>query len=217
MAIVCTYQAFLQRLVQMVALGYHFYSISIRPSTKTERAVAIDQKLFLKYPCLNANTDQRTRRRKKGLLRAEFVRYQNFQVILRTDGADDSNLIQGERWHDARRRKLVLPGIWKSYDFVIFNLDGHWTVSLNKPCWRQVKGRFVEMAENKPKHLVAHQFELLDQELPSWKGLYRQKRFLQKKLVNAIRARGGKASVRDFPVRPKRHQFGLEEMPGSEK
>lgn len=193
---VLTYQGFLQQTVRLFGLGYYHYSLTLYPKQKETKWPGIDDKIVAKYPLFDLDKYQRARRKKRGLLNAHFIRFNRFALMLRTTGADDCDLLTAEQWQDVRRSRLVLPGLWQDLDFAIVQPDGVFTVTLDKPCWHRVKDYYVQIAKSKvPVPLIVKEFERLDLALPSWRGLYRQKRALAKLLVTTLRQAGRHLTV----------------------
>lgn len=211
---VATYQALLQQSVRLMSLGYYWHCLSIRPESKASKAAAIDAKLIERYPPLELTKFQRARRKQKGLLNAQLVRFQRYQILFRTAGGDDCGLIAHENWQDVRHDRLVLPELWRGHCFAIYRVDGSITVALDKPHWQAVRAYFAGLAKARvPLPLIQKQFAQLDLDLPAWRGLYRQKSALAKLLVSRVRQAGQHCQIADFPVSSFRRPVKLRELP----
>lgn len=211
---VATYQALLQQSVRLLSLGYHWHSLTMRPVRKENNAEDIDRKLVERYPVLALNKFQRARRKQKGLLNAQMVRFQRWQILFRSDGADDCGLVAGETWTDIRRERLVISELWRGFSFVVVRVDGSVTVALHKPNWQGVRAWFAELAKARvPIAVIQAQFRQLDRDLPAWHGLYRQKKALAKLVVASLRKAGTRCQMSDFPVSSFRRPVKLYELP----
>lgn len=199
---VSTYQGFLQIIVQLMASGYHYYSLNMRRLSTEAKWKDNDATVLSNYPLIGFDRFRRARRKKAGLLNGRLIRFRQFQLLLRTDGIDDGGLITSERWKDVRRERLVLAALWDNLDFAVFRLDGRYTVALDKLCWQRVKNFHENVAKHMPVSAAQAHWARIDQELPGWKGLYRQKRSLAKLIVRTARRAGQKCDWSDFPVNP---------------
>lgn len=104
-----TLEGFIQQLVQYFVSGYLFYSTSTLPDRKLAKGSEIDQKLLRKYD-IAVSAWTRQVRRKAGRAVFQYLRYQNFAVILCTKGARDHFNASEGKIHDARRRPLKFAG-----------------------------------------------------------------------------------------------------------
>jgi hypothetical protein len=105
-----TLEGFIQQLVQYFTSGYVFYSTAAIPATKRGRAGAVDKKLVRKYD-INISAWTRQVRRKEGRAVFQYLRYENFAVIVCTKGERQKfNAGEGKNIKDARRRPLKFAG-----------------------------------------------------------------------------------------------------------
>ncbi len=148
--------------------------------------------------------DQRARRKKVGLLNAALLCWRDHLFILATSGRDDVGLFDGEsmlRWPSARIR----IGVSANFVYEIVQKDGRCTVVLSKDCFQAKKAFFEDMAVHKPLARVQAVFQEEEHLMPSYSGVFAQKRKLVKAIVAAAKRAGRSDFGRElFPIDSRR-------------
>ncbi|EPR43447.1 hypothetical protein dsx2_2298 [Desulfovibrio sp. X2] len=194
----------------LVARGYVRHSLTILPHKKHDTWDGIIRRIADKYrtrrgeSIFGLSRDQRARRKQQGLLNAALVWWHDRLFILATQGRDDVGLLDGERlaaWPQNRVRIDAGPG----HVFEIVGKDGRATVGLSKDCFAAKRAYFEELAVHAPLERLAAAWETEERLLPSYAGLFAQKRKIVRALVHAARQAGRKDVGRDrFVIGSKR-------------
>ncbi len=111
--------------------GYWFYVTGIIPQDKDPRAV--DEKLIKKYD-IAVSESTRGRRKRLGKANLQYLRYQNFFVILATEGIHQFKLEEADRLRDIRRVPLKFHGYSISYRRGGRTLEGEVDPEVARPC-----------------------------------------------------------------------------------
>jgi hypothetical protein len=142
-----TLEGFIQQLVQYFTSGYVFYSAATIPARKLARASEIDQKALRKYD-IDVSAWTRQARRKEGRAVFQYLRYQNFAVIVCTKGERQKfNQGEGKNIKDARRRPLKFAGYAVSVR-VKENGELGARVRVERETEAMLKNHFVSLALN---------------------------------------------------------------------
>ena len=134
---------FVQQLaVSYIANGYWFYVTGRIPDQKDPAAV--DRKLIAQYG-LDVSKWTRTRRKKAGQARVQYLRYDRFFVILATHGEHPFFAAEGKQVRDIRRQPLhfmsYAVGCRKGR-------DGQWhaSVRIERERFKELKEYFARIA-----------------------------------------------------------------------
>jgi len=181
----------------LVARGYVRHGLTVLPQKKHDTWESIVQRVAGKYrtrmgeSIFDLSRDQKARRKQQGLLNAALVWWNDRLFILATAGSDDVGLLEGEPfavWPHTRLRVDAGPG----HVFEVIQKDGRATVALSKECSRDKQAYFEELAVHAPLARLQAAWEAEERLLPSYAGLFAQKRKIVRALVHAARQAGRK-------------------------
>ncbi len=153
-------------LVQQVAVsylrhGYWFYvSGRIKPDKNTE---SIDRKLIDKYD-IAISERERCRRKRRGIANLQYIRYQNWFVILATAGHHPFKQQEKSQIRDCRRVPIRFEGYSISYrrDGITPAGDGSpkWRscVRIDNETYRDLKAFFLERACHRSVESLTNDF-----------------------------------------------------------
>lgn len=182
-------------VTNLVGRGYIFHCRTQLPEKKRDRWDDIASKVAGRYltrageSIFALSKDQRARRKKAGLLNAALLCWRDYLFILATSGRDDVGLFKGEnmlRWPSARIR---IPAA-ANFVYEIVQKDGRCTVALSKDCFQAKLAFFEDLAIHRPLEQVRAVFQEEEHLMPSYSGVFTQKRKLVKALVAAAKRAG---------------------------
>jgi hypothetical protein len=130
-------EGFIQQLaVQYVAHGYWYFVTGRVPPTKDPAAV--DRKLLERYG-IERSKWSRARQKQGGRANLHYLRYQDFFVLLATEGA--------HQFFDAERGQVKdLRRTWlKAFSYEVGFRNGHALVRIERGEYRRVKSYFLEV------------------------------------------------------------------------
>lgn len=143
-------EGFIQQLaVAYVARGYFFYVTGRIPGTKDRRLV--DAKLIDRYQ-IDLTKWSRARRKQLGRASVQYLRHEDFFVILATHGEHRFFELEGENVRDARRRAIRYAG------YAVAFRGGHVQVRIDLPQYRLLKAWFEEEATRRGVAALAKAF-----------------------------------------------------------
>lgn len=181
----------------LVARGYVRHSLTILPPKKKDAWESIVKRVAGKYrtrrgeSIFGLSRDKKARRKQQGLLNGALVWWRDRFFILATPGSDDVGLLQGESfalWPHMRLRVDAGPG----HVFEIVQKDGRATVALGKNCFHAKQAYFAELAVHASFERLQTAWEVEDRLLPSYAGLFAQKRKIVRTMAQAARKAGRK-------------------------
>jgi hypothetical protein len=147
-----TLAGFIQQLVCYFTAGYIFYSTARIPARKLARAGEIDRKLVRKYD-IGVSAWTRQVRRREGRAVFQYLRYENFTVIVCTKGEREKfNACEG-RIQDARRRPLKFAGYAVSIRTKENGTYGA-RVRIDTETEKMLKAHFVRLALRYPRRML---------------------------------------------------------------
>lgn len=131
-------EGFIQQLaVAYVARGYFFYVTGWIPPHKDRQAV--DEKLVEQYQ-IDLSKWARARRKQLGQASLQYLRHEDFFVLLATHGQHQFFDREGRNVQDIRRRALTYAGYGVGFR------GGHVQVRIDLPQYRLLKAWFEEEA-----------------------------------------------------------------------
>lgn len=170
-----------ESVVQLIAAsylrhGYYWYVTGTIPDGKDPSS--IDQKLIAKYG-IDVSEWERTRRKKRGLANAQYIRFERWFILMVTEGhhplkAPTRKGGEKEQLKDARRVPIRFRGYSISYRRSGITPKGadptddsvrkwHAHVRIDEPTYRRLKAHFIDRAchrspENLTRELAAISF-----------------------------------------------------------
>ncbi len=144
-------------LVQQVAVsylrhGYWFYVTGQINGHKDPKS--IDEKLLNKYE-INTSERYRADRKRRGLANMQYIRYENWFLLLATEGHHTFKQQERKQIRDCRRYPIRFNGYSISYRRGPVTPKGggepkwHSCVRIDKPTYRQLKSLFLERARHR--------------------------------------------------------------------
>lgn len=206
-------EGFIQQLaVAYVARGYVFYVTGRIPAGKDRRRV--DEKLVERYQ-IDLSKWARARRKQLGQASMQYLRHEDFFVLVATHGEHRFFELEGENIRDLRRRSLKYAG------YAVAFRGGHVQVRIDLPQYRLLKAWFEEEATRRSAESLARAFYELPFE-PYY--LIRRQEFNLLRTVNRRRKAAGLRLVpkeciwlKRRPVKPFGEvRQGDEVLPGGE-
>ena len=162
--------------------GYWFYVTGVIPHDKDPRAV--DAKLLKKYD-IALSESTRGRRKRLGKANLQYLRYQNFFVIMATEGIHQFKLEEADRLRDIRRVPLKFHGYSISYRRGGRTLEGevdakwHAHVEIERERYKEIRDYLVGLATHRSAKYLALSFY----EIP-----YEPYAPVRRQLLNILRA-----------------------------
>lgn len=153
-------------LVQQVAVSYlrHGYWFYVTGRIKPGKDPAmLDQKLIAKYQIAQSER-QRADRKRRGLANMQYIRYQNWFLLLATEGHHQFKQEERNQIQDCRRVPIKFEGYSISYRRAGVTPSGggppkwHACVRIDVPTYRQLKSFFVGRACHRSGANVAADF-----------------------------------------------------------
>ena len=153
-------------LVQQVAVSYlrHGYWFYVTGHIKTGKdATAIDRKLIAKYG-IDISERERADRKKRGLANMQYIRYQNWFLLLATRGHHPFKQQERKQIRDCRRHPICFEGYSISYRQSAVTPKGggapkwHSCVRIDKPTYKQLKAFFLSRATHRNSESLAADF-----------------------------------------------------------
>ena len=196
-------------LVQQIAVsylryGYWFYVCGrIKPGKVPE---AIDRKLIKKYD-IAISKHERARRKRRGVANLQYIRYQNWFIILATEGHHPFKQQEGNQIRDCRRVPIRFEGYSISYRRCGVTPAGGgsptWrsSVRIDNDTYRGLKAFFLERACHRCVESLATDFARVP--YARYAPVRRQLLKLLS-IVNEARARTGFDPVPDSALRLRR-------------
>lgn len=143
-------EGFIQQLaVAYVARGYFFYVPGRIPEGKDRQRV--DEKLVERYQ-IDLSKWTRARRKQLGQASVQYLRHEDFFVIVATHGKHRFFELEGEGVRDARRRAIRYAG------YAVGFRGGHVQVRIDLPQYRLLKTWFEEEATRRSVASLAKAF-----------------------------------------------------------
>jgi hypothetical protein len=143
-------EGFIQQLaVAYVARGYFFYVTGRIPEAKDPYRV--DAKLIDRYQ-IDLTKWSRARRKRLGRASVQYLRHEDFFVILATHGEHRFFDLEGENVRDVRRRAIRYAG------YAVAFRGGHVQVRIDLPQYRMLKAWFEEEATRRSVAAFAKAF-----------------------------------------------------------
>ncbi len=153
---------FVQQLaVAYVAHGYWFYVTGRVPEDKDPAAV--DRKIVRQYG-IDVSKWARTRRKKAGQARVQYLRYDRFFVILATHGEHPFFAAEGNQVRDIRRQPLRFVGYSIGCRKGRDGRKWHPSVRIAREVCRELKARYAAMAVHRPIEDLCRELRGLDYE-----------------------------------------------------
>ncbi len=208
-------------LVQQVAVsylrhGYWFYVCGyLKPGTDL---AVLDSKLIAKYE-IALGERERTARKRRGLANMQYIRYQNWFLLLATDGHHPFKQIERKVIQDCRRVPIKFEGYSISYRQSGVTPSGggprkwHACVRIDKPTYKQLKTFFLDRATHRSVENLAVDFARVP--YARYAPIRRQLLTILK-AVNEARARTGFAPVPTSALRLRREivaPFAVTDQP----
>ena len=139
---------FVQQLaVAYVAHGYWFYVTGRVPESKDPATV--DRKIIRQYG-IDVSKWARSRRKKTGLARVQYLRYDRFFVILATHGEHPFFAAEGSQVRDIRRHPLHFMGYTIGCRKGRDGRKWHPSVRIAREVCRELKARYAAIAVHRP-------------------------------------------------------------------
>ena len=139
---------FVQQLaVAYVAHGYWFYVTGRVPDHKDP--ATIDRKIIRQYG-IDVSKWARSRRKKTGQARVQYLRYDRFFVIVATHGEHPFFAAEGNQVRDVRRHPLHFMGYTIGCRQGRDGQKWHPSVRIAREVCRELKARYAAMAVHRP-------------------------------------------------------------------
>jgi len=133
-----TLEGFIQQLaVSYVGRGYWWYVTGRIPPGKNPRAV--DEKLISRYG-ITWKKWERARRKELGLANLQYIRFEDFFVILASEGEHIFKQREARSLQDARRKGIRFGGYLVSFR------NGHVQVRIDDETYRELKAYYLDLA-----------------------------------------------------------------------
>lgn len=153
-------------LVQQLAVSYlrhgYWYYVTGHLKPGTDLA-ALDRKLIEKYG-IHTGERERTARKKRGLANMQYLRYQNWFLLLATEGHHPFKQIEKNVIQDCRRVPIKFEGYSISYRQSGVTPAGggprtwHACVRIDKPTYKQLKTFFLDRATHRSVQNLSSDF-----------------------------------------------------------
>ena len=195
-----SYQGFIQQVTRLIALGYRQGLLMTYPLEKRDRWSQTDAKLIRQYPPLSVSKFVRARRKATGRLNVQLIRWEQYALILATAGSDDCGITQREKFVPVQALKSIAIGTDQELPIRFLQSNGQWTTALDKRACQNVKCYYEALAQHAPLRVAQAEFQQLERDLPSTRGLLAQKKLIRRALVLSARRAGKRWSATDFPV-----------------
>jgi hypothetical protein len=180
-----TVEGFIQQLaVAYVTRGYYYVTGHI-PERKDP--VRIDEKLVERYH-IDLSQWARARRKRAGRANVQYLRHEDFFVILATHGEHPFFVAEGRNVHDVRRRAIKYAG------YAVGFRGGHVQVRIDLPQYRELKAWFEEKATRLSVESLSKAFY----DLP-FEPYY----FVRRQEFNLLRAVNRRRRIAGLPLVPK--------------
>jgi len=184
---------FVQQLaVAYVAHGYWFYVTGRVPESKDPASV--DRKIIHQYG-IDVSKWARSRRKRTGQARVQYLRYDRFFVIVATHGEHPFFAAEGNQVRDIRRQPLRFMGYSIGCRKGRDGRKWHPSVRIAREVYRELKTRYAGMAVHRPVEDLCRELRGLD---------YEPYAAVRDQLYGILRA-----------VNRRRHAAGLELVPAS--
>jgi hypothetical protein len=191
-----TMQGFIQQLaVSYLRNGYWFYEAGQVPARKSPEEV--DEKLLSRYG-IAASRWAKTRAKKAGEAKIQYLRHGQFFVILATHGRHEFFEAEKQVLRDARREPITCFGYSVSFR------GGHPHVRIEHNEYQMLKGHFLRIALRRRPEAVTWEFRALPFE--AYAPVRRQLLALLR-AVNRARKRAGLEPLDSGCVRLKRRIY----------
>lgn len=172
---VTSIEGFVQKVaVDYVRRGYFFFSAGRIPAGKD--AAEIDAKLLTKYR-IDGSKKERARRKQNGYANMQYIRHDQFFVLLATHGSHD--FFASEDFQDARRTPIRYAGYSISFR------NGRVCVRIEVDEYKRLKAYMVDLACRRTAASVAEEFKRISflpyapvrqQLLQIWRAVNRARR-----------------------------------------
>ena len=153
---------FVQQLaVAYIAHGYWFYVTGRVPESKDP--VSVDRKIIHQYG-IDVSKWARTRRKKMGQARVQYLRYDRFFVIVATHGEHPFFAAEGNQVRDIRRQPLHFMGYSIGCRKGRDGQKWHPSVRIAREMCRELKARYAAIAVHRPVEELCRELRGLDYE-----------------------------------------------------
>lgn len=143
-------EGFIQQLaVSYVGRGYWFYATGKISGDKCLES--IDRKLVEKYD-ITSKKWVRARRKSQGLANMQYIRFEDFFVLLATEGSHVFKEREREQIRDARRNALKFGGYQVAYR------NNHVQVRIDDETYQLLKAYYVDLAVRRNKEFMVEEF-----------------------------------------------------------
>ncbi len=198
--------ASIEGVVQLIAAsylrhGYYWYVTGTIPESKNRDS--IDQKLIAKYE-IDITEWARSQRRKRGLANAQYLRFNDWFILLMTEGhhklKQPSKLGgEGESIKDCRRVPIKLEGYSISYRRSGITETGattpkwHAHVRIDNETYKQLKSHFEFLAVHRSPENLEYEFS---------KVSFARYAPVRRQLLNILRAVNDRRKQHNFELLP---------------
>lgn len=143
-------EGFVQQVaVAYLARGYWFYVAGFVPTSKDPSA--IDAKLIAKYR-IDVSQKERSRRKRAGQSNMQYVRHEQFFLLLATHGQHAFFEEEADQIRDARRVAIRYAG------YAIAFRNGRVSVRIDPDEYKRLKAYFLELACRRSVDALAAEF-----------------------------------------------------------
>ena len=143
-------EGFIQQLaVSYVGRGYWFYATGKISGGKCPEL--IDRKLVEKYD-ITTKKWVRARRKSQGLANMQYIRFEDFFVLLATEGNHVFKERERDQIRDARRNAIRFGG------YQIAHRNGHVQVRIDDDTYQLLKACYVDLAIRRKKEFMVEEF-----------------------------------------------------------
>lgn len=209
---VISWQGLIQMIVYLAGRGYYHWHMIYLPESKQHKWASIDKKLITKYG-MDISKYTRRDRKKRNIANFYYLRWEHIAILLHTDGEITGKVQTSiaklndtiDEFFDIRKTHMFL-NIGDISTYEIYKDQDTIVVKLEKQFYRELKTGLMDVAETKNKSRMKHTFNKLNG-MPSWSGVYAQKKALAKFLVKQARKNGVKLNLSDLRMVRKRFVY----------
>ncbi len=153
-------------LVQQVAVSYlrHGYWFYVTGQVKSGKDLeALDRKLLSKYG-IEINERARADRKRRGLANMQYIRYQNWFLLLATEGHHPFKQQERKQIRDCRRYPIKFEGYSIAYRRSAVTPPGggrpkwHACVRIDKPTYKQLSSFMIDRAVHRTASKLSNDF-----------------------------------------------------------
>lgn len=186
--LVSTRFGLIQQIVNLVSNGYIEYQFGAFPEHKEKDFLKLDKKMLEAYQA-DFNSDKRYYRKTKGLCNVKFLRSNNVWILLKTEGKNDNENLIEKQFSKIKEKPLVVEVAKNFFVELRYNKEkDSYTYFINKETFRS-RREYIRSYINKHQlNEAATVFNMLNG-IPSWGGIYEQKKMLKKYLIDYAKKR----------------------------